>query len=113
MKLFLWCVFNLLIAGHQFFIPADLIPVFFGDQQHSKTFSLKPVQMFVMHFMGPTDGSYISRIAFGKPFKPLVNDYVMHQEIGKTVGHDAKANCLHPPNMIICAEEDQQYAWNS
>jgi hypothetical protein len=35
--------------------------------------------------MGPPDGSYIKIIGAGKPFKALMNNYIMHQEIGKAV----------------------------
>ena len=59
-----------------------------------------PVQMFVMHFMCPPDSPYIIIVASGKPFEPLMNDDIMHNKIGNTIGHDAKTNCLHPPYMI-------------
>jgi len=65
-----------------------------------------------MHFMRPANGSYIGGIAFGKPFKPLVNDHIMYQKIGKPVSHDTKANGLHPPDFIIGAKENQENAWN-
>src|SRR5262245_30235758 len=37
----------------------------------------------------------------------------MHQEIGKTIGHNAEAGCLHPPCMIKSSEINEEYAGHS
>src|SRR5687768_8973301 len=92
-----------------FSILAYFLPVFFMDKQHSETFPLMPVEMFVMHFMGPTNSPHIGTIAAGKPFHPLVYDHVMHQEISKSIGHDTKTDRLHPPQMIERTEIDKQH----
>jgi hypothetical protein len=79
-------------------------------QQHTETFAVVPVKMFMMHFMRPADGPHIVAVAFGKPFKPLVNDHIMNQKITEAIRHNAKANGLHPPHMIKGAGINQQYA---
>ena len=40
-----------------------------------------PVQVFMMHFVCPTDRSYIFTITPGKPLKALVNNHVMDDKI--------------------------------
>jgi len=69
-----------------------------------------PVQMFMVHFMCPPDGPYIIVVTTGKPFKPLMNDYIMYHEVSKAIGHDTKTNRLYPPNVIKSTGVDQQNA---
>src|SRR5882724_3636222 len=65
--------------------------------------------MFMVHFMRPAYSSHIIIIAAGKPFEPLVNNYVMQQEVCKPISHNTKADCLQPPYMPESAKPDQQY----
>src|SRR5258706_12788029 len=67
----------------------------------------------MMHFMTPADRPYISAVAPGKPFEPLVDDHIMHDKIGEPIYHDTKSYGLHPPGMIKSSEVDQQYTWYS
>jgi hypothetical protein len=69
------------------------------------------IKVFVVHLMRPTYCTHIGIIATGKPFKALVNDYIMHQEISKTVSHDTKAYSLQPVHFIYRSEEYTQKAW--
>lgn len=107
---FLRCIFHFFIAGHQLFVPANLVPVFFMHKQHPKTFAFVPVKMLMMHLMRPADGTDIGAVAAGEPFETLMNDNIMHQEIAKAIGHDAKADGLYPPHMTECANINQQDA---
>jgi len=45
-----------------------------------------------------------------KPFKALVNDNIVHQEIRKAIGHDAEANGLQPIHVSERSEENAQKA---
>src|SRR5688572_15025216 len=100
------------ITRHQLFITTDLLPVFSCNPKHTKTFTLVSVKMFMMHFMCPTDRTYISAVASCEPFETLMNDHIMYNKIRKAISHDPKTDRLHPPYMIISAEIDQQHAWN-
>jgi hypothetical protein len=66
--------------------------------------------MAVVHFMRPADGTDISAFAAVEPFETLVDDDIMHQEISRSIGHDAKANSLHPPDLLYSSEKYQQHA---
>ena len=94
----------------QLFFPLHLIPVFLCNQQHAKAFAFFFFQVFVVHFMRPADGFYITVITAGKPFKTLVNDYIMHQEIGKAVHRNACADTHHPPCLIHAAQHNAEPA---
>jgi hypothetical protein len=59
--------------------------------------------------MCPTNGAYIGVIAAGEPLESLVDDHIMHQEIGEAIGHDTKPDRLHPPDLIVSAYADQQH----
>jgi hypothetical protein len=100
-------------SGHQRLIAPNFLPVFACHKQHPETFTIMPVEVFVVHFMRPSNGADIGIIAAGKPLETLMNDYIMHQEIGEAIGHDAKANRLHPPDMVVGAEKYQQHAGDS
>lgn len=106
-------IFHFFIAGHEFSVTADFIPVFFMHHQHPETFAVMTVEMLVMHFVCPTDGTYITAVAAGKPFEALMNDDIMYQEISETVSHDAKADGLHPPHMTEGAGINEQDTWHS
>ena len=97
-------------GGHQLLIAAHFFPIFPVNIQHPKALSLLLAQMFVMHFVRPADGPHISVPASGEPFEALVYDHIMYQEIGETIGHDPKANGLHPPDAVLAAEHDEQHA---
>jgi hypothetical protein len=75
------------------FVGLYFLPVFFCHEQHTETFTLILVEVFMVHFMCPSYGAYVCIIAPGKPFKPLVNDYFMHYKISKAIHSDTKANC--------------------
>jgi hypothetical protein len=62
--------------------------------------------MLVMHFMGPPDSAYIGVIRPGKPLEPLMDDYIMHNKISKTISHYAKADGLQPVNGIDRSKKD-------
>jgi len=81
------------------------------NEKHTEAFTFMPVEVLVVHLMGPADRTYIIAVCFAEPFEPLVNDHIVHQEISKTICHDAKTDRLHPPYIIKCAEIDQQYTW--
>jgi hypothetical protein len=55
------------------------------------------VEVFVVHLVGPTDGTDIGIVAAGKPFESLVDDHIMDNKIGKAIGHDAKTDGMQPP----------------
>jgi len=65
----------------------------------------------VVHFMSPAQGSYISIVAAGKPFKSLVDDDFMHQEVGKAIQGKSGADGDHPIHFIYNSQHDKQPAW--
>lgn len=66
----------------------------------------------MVHFVCPANSSYISMIAAGKPFEPLMNDHIMYKEISKAVQHNTEADGLQPPHMIISTEVYQKKTWD-
>ncbi|WP_315820013.1 hypothetical protein [Paraflavitalea speifideaquila] len=52
------------------------------------------IKVPVVHFVGPADGANVGIVGPGKPFETLMDDNIMHQEISKAIGHDAKTNGL-------------------
>ena len=83
------------------------------NEQHTEAFAIMTIKMPVMHFVCPTNGTDITIISSGKPFKALMNDNIMNEKISNAISHDAKTDRLHPPYIIECAEIDQQDAWHS
>src|ERR1700759_372070 len=66
--------------------------------------------MFVVHLVGEADGANIAVVRPGPPFEPLVDDDVMYEEIGETIGHDTEAYGLQGIMLIEGSEEDGQEA---
>ena len=66
--------------------------------------------MFVMHFMCPAYGTYIGIIATVEPFKALMNDYFMHQEISDAIQGKTCTDADHPVLFINYAQHNQQPA---
>ena len=69
--------------------------------------------MFVMHFVGPSDCQYIGIIAPGKPFKPLMYDHIVNQEIGKPIRHYSKPDRLQPKSRLHCTKQYTGKTWYS
>ena len=67
----------------------------------------------MMHFMGPADRPYIGIIAATEPFKTLMNDHIVYQEISGPVEHDTETDGLHPPDMIVGTKINQQETGHS
>jgi hypothetical protein len=81
------------------------------DIEHAKTFALVLVKVLVVHLVGPPDGTDIGIVASRKPLESLVNDHIMNNKIGKTIGHDAKADAVQPPKTWgLHAIHDAQHA---
>ena len=93
------------------FMAPDFSPIFFVHEQHAKAFTLMFAEMLVVHFMCPSNRFYVGVIASAEPFESLVDDHVMDQEIGETVGHDAQSDRLFPPDIVYRAKEYQKHAW--
>ena len=74
------------------------------NQQHAEAFAIMTIEMFVMHFMRPANGTNVTVIAAGKPLESLMNDDIVHQKIPGAIRHDAKTDRLHPPFIIERAE---------
>jgi hypothetical protein len=98
-----------LLGGHELPVAAHFLPVLFVHVQHPEAFALVAVQVLVVHFMGPANGAHIGIAAAAEPFEALVNNDVVHQEISDPIGHNAKANGLHPPNTIHSTKANQQH----
>jgi hypothetical protein len=81
--------------------------------EHAETFSMFLIEMFVMHFMRPPDRPNIGVPAPGKPFKALMYDHIVNQEICEAVCHDAEADSLQPPFLIHGTICDTEHAWYS
>jgi hypothetical protein len=105
----IWC--GAALTGN--FTPGlDLIPVFFGYQQHPKTFALKFPEVFMVHLMCPPDTAYIPVVASCKKLYALVNDHIVYQEISKTIQGDPCTDRSQPVPAIKSAEPDTEYAGN-
>ena len=85
----------------QLFFPLHLIPVFLCNQQHAKTFAFFLIQVLVVHFMCPTDGTNVGVVAPGKPFKALVDDNLVYNKIRQSVQGNTKTNCSYPIQFIL------------
>lgn len=99
-----------LSGGHQFLVAPNLFPVFTVNIQHTKALPVLLAQMLMVHLMGPADGAYISIPTSGEPLETLMDDHVMHHEIGETIRHDPETDRLHPPDPVLASEHDQQHA---
>src|SRR5437667_12605269 len=69
--------------------------------------------MLMMHLMRPANCFYITVIAFRKPFKALMNDYIMHQKISNAIQCDARSNAYNPPGVLHTAKHNAEPARNS
>src|SRR4051812_6078996 len=98
------------LSCHQLSIPSYFIPVLAVNEQHAKAFSLVPVYMFVVHFMGPSYSAYIGTSASAEPFKALMDDHIVYNKIGCSINHDAKTQGLHPPVAVDGPGKDQDHA---
>src|SRR5258705_10308542 len=67
--------------------------------------------MFVMHLVCPAYGTYISIVTPAEPFKALVNDHFMHQEISNAIHGKTGADADHPVLFVNNPHHDQQPAW--
>jgi hypothetical protein len=67
----------------------------------------------MVHLVGPSDRTYVGIVTAGKPFETLVDDHVMDEEVGKTVSHDAEADRLLPPDIMLESEHDEQETGHS
>jgi hypothetical protein len=84
-QIFFYFTFYFLLFTFHFIISPHFIPIFLCNEQHTKALSIFFAQMFVVHFMRPTDGAYVGVIAAGKPFESLVDDDLMHNKIAESV----------------------------
>jgi hypothetical protein len=66
----------------------------------------------MMHFMRPPNGAYIRIVTPGEPFEPLVNNYIMYDKIGESIGHHTEAGCLQPIDFTEGAKKYRQEAGN-
>jgi hypothetical protein len=82
-------------------------------QQHTKAFTVVPVKMLMMHFVGPAYRTYICAAAPREPFEPLVDDDIMHNKISQAISHDAETDRLQIPSVSISTEKDEQHTGNS
>jgi hypothetical protein len=94
------------------FVGPHLIPVTAGYVQHAKAFAMVLSEMFVVHFMRPSNGTHISIVAAGKPFESLVNDDIVYQKIGEAVQGYAKANGRHPIDALLQTQHDAKPTGN-
>jgi hypothetical protein len=74
--------------------------------QHPKGFAFIFIQVFMVHFVGPPDSTYIRIVSSRKPFEALMNDYIMDNKICKPIRHYSEAHSLHPINGIDGAKEN-------
>ena len=96
-------------AFHSLSLCAQVFP---GNPQHTKTFTVLLIQMFMMHLMRPPDTSYIRIIAPGKKLYSLVNYYIMYHEICKTVHGYARTYGGKPGLVAKCAKQNAEDARN-
>jgi hypothetical protein len=104
-------IFTALFAPLHFLITQHFMPVFWGNQQHAKTFSFFFLQVLVVHLVCPAYGAYVQAAAAGKPFKPLVNDYVMHQKVSEAIHCYAKTDGCCPVSVALQAQHNAEPAW--
>ncbi len=62
--------------------------------------------------MCPADGAHVAVVAAREPFKPLVDDHIMHQEIREPVHGDAEADARQPLLPVFQTEHDAEPAWD-
>jgi hypothetical protein len=105
------CVSIVLLLLHDF-VPAYFLPIATGYYQHTKTFPILLAQMFVVHFVRPANGSNILVVTTGKPFKPLVNNYIVYQKIGCPVHGYTKTNSGCPIRMALQTQHNTQPTGN-
>lgn len=66
--------------------------------------------MLVMHLVSESDGPDVSVIPMGQPFKAAVNDHVMDEKIGESIGHDPESHSLQPVPLIEGTDQDAEKA---
>lgn len=54
-------------------------------EQHAEAFAFVLIEVLVVHFVRPANGTYVGAVAPAEPFKPLVNDDVMHDKISRAI----------------------------
>ena len=65
----------------------------------------------MVHLMRPSNSADIRIVTSCKPFYPLVDDYIVHEEIRNAISHDAEADGLHHPALVKSAEINEQHTW--
>jgi hypothetical protein len=57
------------------------------------------VDVFVVDFMRSSHSFSVARICIAKPFKALVDEYIMYHKVGKTIGEYAQSNRQARPKV--------------
>jgi hypothetical protein len=69
--------------------------------------------MLVMNLMGTPYTSCIPVVGVSENLKPLMDKYIMDQEIGRTIGHDTKSDRVAIPEFTISRQNNKAHAYNS
>jgi hypothetical protein len=86
--------------------------IFQRNQKHTKAFAVFFSQMLVMHFMSTANCPEIPVVAVAENFESLVNEYIVHHKIAKSVNGDSDAYVKLDVATGKDTEEHQQHAWD-
>ena len=78
--------------------------------QHAKAFPIVLVEVFVMHFMGATNGFEISIVGFSQNLKALMDENIVHKKVTKSIQGDAQTD---PKQIIISGLHPKKQSGNT
>jgi hypothetical protein len=61
-----------------------------------------------MHLVCPTNRAYITVVATRKKFEALMNDHIMHNEVGQAIQRNAKANASNKVILVLQTQHNAQ-----
>ncbi len=63
--------------------------IFKRYQQHSETFAMFFIEMFVVHFVCSSDGSQVPVVAVSEYFETLMDKNIVNQKVAKTINRNS------------------------
>ena len=84
--------------------------VFLGYIEHPKALAILFAQVFVVYFVRPAQCQEVPHLCVSKPLEPLVDQYIVHQEVSDPIERDAHSDKQQYIDLGLQTSDHQQRA---
>lgn len=81
--------------------------VFHRHPEHAEAFAVFLADVFVVHFVGTANASCVTAVGISEQFEPLVDENVVHHEIGQSVGKNPQSDRQPDFQDVILPQQEK------